>query len=194
MAVSTTSRTPSFFAGAADFCAWLERHAATQVELLVGFHKVGSGRASMSWPESVDEALCFGWIDGVRKRIDEHSYQIRFTPRRPGSIWSAVNIAKATSLGASGRMRPAGVAAFACRTERKSSVYAYEQAGMLELGPAELRAFKANKRAWRYFEGCPPSYRKVVTYWVLSAKQPATRARRLAGLLQACEGGTRLLK
>ena len=141
MAVSTTSRTPSFFASAAEFCAWLERHAATQAELLVGYHKVGSGRASMSWPESVDEALCFGWIDGVRKRIDEHTYQIRFTPRRPGSTWSAVNIAKAASLGASGRMRPAGVTAFACRTERKSSVYAYEQAGTLELGPEELRAF-----------------------------------------------------
>lgn len=188
------ARAPAFFESAADFRAWLVRHAAAEQELLVGFHKVGSGRASMSWPESVDEALCFGWIDGVRKRIDEHSYQIRFTPRQAGSIWSAVNIAKVESLLASQRMRPAGTAAFALRTERKSGVYAYEQVGVLELSAEEKRAFKANRSAWRYLEACPASYRKVMIHWVVSAKRPATRVRRLAQLVQACTNGARLLR
>ena len=185
---------PVFFESAAAFRQWLEQNGLREQELVVGFYKVGSGRPSLSWSESVDEALCFGWIDGVRKRIDDHSYQIRFTPRRPGSVWSTVNIAKAEALTALGRMRPAGAEAFARRTARKSSVYSYEQAGAFELSPQELQAFKRNKAAWRYFEGVAPSYRKVMVFWVSSAKKQATRARRLAQFIQACAEGRKLLK
>lgn len=124
---------PAFFETAAAFRRWLVKHAATRGELVVGFHKVGSGAPSMTWPESVDEALCVGWIDGVRKRIDDATYQIRFTPRHPGSIWSAVNIAKAERLIAEGRMTAAGLEAFERRTPERSAVYAFEQAGELAL-------------------------------------------------------------
>ena len=148
----------------------------------------------MSWSESVDEALCFGWIDGVRKRIDDDSYQIRFTPRRPGSVWSAVNVAKAEKLAAQGRMRPPGSQAFAKRIARKSSVYSYEQAGVLELAPRQRAAFQANKAAWKYFQATAPSYRKVMVFWVVSAKQEATRSRRLAQLIEACAEGRKVLK
>ena len=121
--------TRTFFATPQAFRQWLERHAASAPELLVGFHKVGSGRPSMGWSESVDEALCFGWIDGIRRRLDEHTYSIRFTPRKPSSIWSAVNIAKVEQLQAAGRMTPAGLAAFAHRKAHKSAIYSHEQAG-----------------------------------------------------------------
>ena len=183
---------PRYFKKAEDFRTWLERHAGTADELLVGFHKVGSGRPSMSWSESVDEALCFGWIDGVRRRIDDTSYTIRFTPRRPGSNWSAVNIAKVASLQEQGRMREAGLAAFGRRTEKKSGVYAYEQEETAGFAPDEERAFRRRRRAWTFFEGTPPSYRKVVLHWVTSAKKPETRARRLAQLVEACARGERL--
>jgi uncharacterized protein YdeI (YjbR/CyaY-like superfamily) len=185
---------PVFFEDAAAFGAWLARNAARAGELVVGFRKVGSGMPSLSWPESVDEALCFGWIDGVRKRIDGDSYQIRFTPRREGSIWSAVNIAKAQALIDQGRMRPAGLEAFARRTEPRSRVYSYEQAGEAALGVEEAGDFKRNKAAWRYFESAPPGYRRVMLHWVASAKRPATRARRLSQLIAACAAGTRILK
>ena len=158
--------TPTFFATPQAFRQWLERHAASAPELLVGFHKVGSGRPSMGWSESVDEALCFGWIDGIRRRIDEHTYSIRFTPRKPSSIWSAVNIAKVEQLQAAGRMTPAGLAAFAHRKADKSAIYSHEQAGVAELPVALQRAFQRNKAAWRYFqESTPPSYRKVMLHW-----------------------------
>jgi len=187
-------RRPVFFEVSTAFRQWLERNGLHEQELVVGFYKAGSGKPSLSWSESVDEALCFGWIDGVRKRIDDHSYQIRFTPRRPGSVWSTVNIAKVEALTALGRMRPAGAAAFARRTARKSSVYSYEQSGTVELSPSELRAFRANKAAWRYFEAVAPSYRKVMVFWVVSAKQQATRARRLVQFIEACAEGRKLLK
>jgi uncharacterized protein YdeI (YjbR/CyaY-like superfamily) len=183
---------PRFFATAADFRGWLEGSASTSSELVVGFHKVASDRPSMRWSESVDEALCFGWIDGVRKRIDEHSYQIRFTPRKPSSNWSAVNIAKFHRLQAEGRITPAGAKAFALRTEEKSVVYAYEQEEIASLAPDEMREFKSHKAAWRFFEGTPPSYRKVVLHWVVAAKKPETRAVRLAKLVEACTAGKRL--
>ena len=183
---------PQFFATAAQFRQWLTRHAATSVELIVGFHKVGSGRPSMSWSESVDEALCFGWIDGVRKRIDEQAYQIRFTPRKPTSIWSAINIAKFHRLQAEARMQPAGAKTFAHRSEAKSVIYAYEQAETASLSPDEVRAFKEHKAAWRFLEGTPPSYRKVVLHWVVQAKKPETRAARLAKLFEVCAAGERL--
>lgn len=184
---------PIFFADAAAFREWLKKHAATTLVLTVGFYKVGSGRPSLSWPESVDEALSFGWIDGVRKRIDELAYQIRFTPRKTGSIWSTLNIARATALVAEGRMTAAGLQAFAHRSERKSGVYSYEQAGTLNFSAEELKAFKMNKAAWAYFENAAPSYRKTMLHWLVSAKQQATRARRLSKLVESCAAGVRLL-
>ncbi|MCW5664626.1 MAG: YdeI/OmpD-associated family protein [Piscinibacter sp.] len=180
---------PKFFPNPLAFCRWLEANAATAAELLVGYHKVATGKPSMSWSESVDEALCFGWIDGVRKRIDDDSYQIRFTPRRPTSIWSAINIAKFAKLQSEGRMTPAGAAAFENRTEAKSAVYAYEQESPAELSPAELREFKRNKVAWRFFESSPPSHKKAVLHWVCGAKKPETRQRRFGKLLEACATG-----
>jgi uncharacterized protein YdeI (YjbR/CyaY-like superfamily) len=188
------SAEPTFFKVASDFRAWLERDHASACELLVGFRKVGSGMRSMTWPESVDEALCFGWIDGVRKRIDDQSYQIRFTPRKPGSIWSLVNLDKVEKLLAQGRMHPAGVAAYEARTEEKTGVYAFEREKPAELTRAETRTFKQDLVAWRYFESAAPSYRKVMLHWVVSAKQPATRERRLAQLVQACAEQRRILK
>jgi len=183
---------PIFFAGPAAFRRWLERHAANASELIVGFWKVGTGKPSLTWSESVDEALCFGWIDGVRRRIDDHAYQIRFTPRKPTSTWSAINIAKVKTLVAEGRMRPAGLEAFARQTDHKSSIYAYEQRATAALTDDEVRAFKRHHTAWRHFEASPPSYRKTILYWIASAKQPATRARRLAQLIDACAEGRRL--
>lgn len=183
---------PVFFADAAAFRSWLEAHAATATELLVGFHKVGSGQPSMSWPESVDEALCFGWIDGRRKRIDDTAYSIRFTPRKAGSIWSTVNIAKMDSLRAAGRMLPAGERAFALRTEAKSGIYSHEQAQAAELAEDELRTFRRDAAAWAYFEKLPPGYRKTVLHWINTAKKPDTRAARLAKLVQACAESRRL--
>lgn len=183
---------PTYFATAADFRRWLEAHADSEHELIVGFHKVGSGTPSMSWSESVDEALCFGWIDGVRKRIDDAAYTIRFTPRKPTSIWSAINIAKMEQLTAAGRMTPAGTAAFAKRTEARSKVYCHEREQDAELSAAELRGFKRNKAAWAFFESTPPSYRKVMLHWITSARKPETRAGRLRKLLEACAAGQRL--
>ncbi len=183
---------PRFFATPADFRRWLAAHAADATELLVGFHKIGSGRPSMSWSESVDEALCFGWIDGVRKRIDEASYSIRFTPRKPGSIWSAINIAKVERLQAAGRMAPAGTAAFALRTGARSRVYSYEQDAPAELSPSELRTFKRDKAAWRYFENAPPGYRQQMLHRICQAKRPETRAARLDKLIAASAAGQRL--
>lgn len=183
---------PRFFANPAGFRAWLEANAASKLELLVGFHKVGSGKPSISWPESVDEALCFGWIDGVRKRIDEHSYSIRFTPRKATSIWSAVNIAKVEKLNAQGRMTEAGARAFAHRQEDKSRVYAYEQESTAEFSAKELREFKSNAEAWAFFQATPPSYKRVILHWVTSAKKAETRVFRFSALLTASACGERL--
>jgi uncharacterized protein YdeI (YjbR/CyaY-like superfamily) len=184
---------PTFFATAAAFRQWLELHAAEATELLVGFHKVDSGRPSMSWSESVDEALCFGWIDGVRKRIDDHSYSIRFTHRRASSIWSAINIAKFEQLQSEGRMTPAGAQAFAHRKEHKSAIYSYEQEESAELSAQELREFRRNKQAWQFFEAAPPGYKKQMLHRIVSARKPETRAARLAKLVQASAAGQRLL-
>ncbi len=183
---------PKFFADAAAFRTWLEANGASDAELLVGFHKVDSGRPSMSWSESVDEALCFGWIDGVRKRVDEHSYSIRFTPRKTTSIWSAINIAKVEKLQAEGRMTAAGTKAFALRQDHKSKVYAYEQKATAELSPKELRTFKRNTEAWAFFQSTPPSYRRVVLHWLTSAKKAETRVSRFSTLLKASASGQRL--
>lgn len=182
----------TFFADAVGFRAWLEQNHAGAGELVVGFHKKDAGLASIDWPQAVDEALCFGWIDGVRKRIDERSYQIRFTPRRAGSIWSAVNIARVEALAAEGRMQPAGLTAFARRSEAKSVVYAYEQAQDANLAKAEEAEFRRHPQAWAFLQAQAPSWRKKVLWWVVSAKQAATRERRLLQLIAACGEGRRL--
>jgi uncharacterized protein YdeI (YjbR/CyaY-like superfamily) len=182
---------PVFFDTPAAFRAWLEANAQHAPELLVGFHKVGSGRPCMTWSESVDQALCFGWIDGVRKRVDDHTYTIRFTPRRPTSIWSAVNIAKVEQLRKQGLMTPAGEAAFALRSEKRSGVYGHEREVPAELTPAELAQFKANKAAWAYFESCPPGYKRIALHVIKKAKKPETQAARLARLIEDCAAGRR---
>jgi len=184
--------TPTFFADGAAFRAWLAQHAGNSTELLVGFHKVGSGKPCMRWSESVDEALCFGWIDGVRRRIDDDTYSIRFTPRKPSSIWSVVNIAKMDVLRAQGKMLPAGEAAFALRVEAKSGIYAHERSDVPELSSAELAQFRHGPAAWDYFEACPPGYRKTILHWITKAKKSETRAKRFDQLLRACALGKRL--
>lgn len=174
---------PKFFATPAEFREWLEEHHAEADELLVGFHKVGSGQPSMTWPESVDEALCFGWIDGVRKRLDDERYTIRFSPRKPRSNWSAVNVKRVAALTAEGRMRPAGIRAFEARAPERTGIYSYEQRHSAKLTPAQLRQLKANPAAWEYFQAQPRSYRTAATWWVVSAKKEETREKRLAQLI-----------
>lgn len=183
---------PTFFARPEDFRAWLEKHHHTAGEILVGFYKKSSGRPSIDWPESVDEALCFGWIDGVRRSLGAEAYTIRFTPRRPGSIWSAINIAKVEKLKKQGRMQAAGLTAYARRSEHKSRIYSYEQSDEPVFDAASARTFKANKTAWSFFCNQPPGYRRQMMRRVINAKQTATRARRLEKLIEACENGRRL--
>lgn len=185
---------PVFFDSAVHFRVWLERNHQRATELRVGFRKVSTGLPSMNWSESVEEALCFGWIDGVRKRIDDSSYMIRFTPRRRESIWSPVNLAKMKILIAQGRVQPAGLAAYEGRSAKKTAGYSFEQEHPVELAALEARQFKRNKVAWKFFESVAPSYRKLVTHWVVNAKKPETRARRLEELIDACAEGRRLVK
>lgn len=181
-----------FFATPAAFRAWLEKNAATAKELLVGYYKTDSGLASMSWPDSVDEALCFGWIDGVRKRIDEQAYCIRFTPRKPNSIWSAVNIAKYEKLLARDKITPAGVLAYSHRRDGRSKIYAYEQDVIADFAEPERKQFQQHESAWAFFQATPPSYQLRVLHWLNSAKKAETRAVRLVKLIQASAGKTRL--
>ena len=183
---------PTFFATPEEFRAWLEAHHADERELLVGFHKKATGRPCMTWPESVDEALCFGWIDGVRRSLGDESYTIRFTPRKPRSTWSAVNIRRAGELIADGRMRPAGLAAFEARTDDRSAIYAYEQRHAAKLEPDEERELRANALAWKYFQSRPPSYRKTAIWWVVSAKRDETRRKRLRTLIDDSAAGRTL--
>ena len=180
---------PTFFETPAAFKAWLKEHHETAKELLVGFRRTKSGLPSMTWPESVEEALCFGWIDGVRKSLDETSYVIRFTPRRPKSIWSAINIRRAGELTRLGRMRPAGLEAFRARTAERSRVYSFETKPR-DLAPAYARRLKANRAAWTFFQAQPPWYRRTSRFWVMSAKKEETRLKRLATLIACCAKGT----
>ncbi len=182
---------PSFFQTPAAFRAWLAKHHVHAPELLVGFHKKGSGKPSMTWPESVDQALCFGWIDGIRKRIDADSYTIRFTRRRPRSIWSAVNIKRAEELTALGLMQAPGLAAFELRTENRSGIYSYEQR-TAELPEPYARQMRKNKGAKDFFEAQPASYRKMMCWKIVSAKKEETRLARLAKLIDASARGKRL--
>lgn len=183
---------PVYFPTPEDFRAWLAAHGATAAELVVGFHKVDTGLPSMTWPQSVDEALCYGWIDGVRKRVDELRYQIRFTPRRPTSIWSRINIDRVAVLAAEGRMTAAGLAAYERRTERRSIVYSYEHEGEITLAPELEKRFRRERKAWAWFLAQPPGWRRQMLGRVMSAKQPATRERRLAQLIAAALEGRRL--
>jgi uncharacterized protein YdeI (YjbR/CyaY-like superfamily) len=180
---------PTYFATAVKFRAWLEAHHASATELLVGFHKVGSGKASMTWSESVDQALCFGWIDGVRKSLGASAYTIRFTPRKPTSIWSAINVEKVAALRKAGKMRPAGEAAFAKRTDAKTGVYAFERNEAAVLSAEHASALEANVKARAWFTAQAPWYQRTAIHWVISAKQAATRDRRFAELVRDSAAG-----
>jgi uncharacterized protein YdeI (YjbR/CyaY-like superfamily) len=190
--VTSVTKRPRFFATPAKWREWLQRHHATAAEVWVGFHKRGSGRPSITWPESVDEALCFGWIDGVRKRLDERSYVIRFTPRRKGSVWSSINLARIKELTRLGLMRPAGLAAHEGRTTAKSGIYSYEQRKRARLPAAMQRRLKGNRAAWAFFQKQAPWYRQVTTWWIVSAKREETRERRLGTLIEDSAAGRRI--
>lgn len=183
--------TATFFSSPVEFRNWLRRHHATEKELWVGFRRKHTGRPSITWPESVDEALCFGWIDGIRKKVDEDSYTNRFTPRRRGSIWSAVNIKRATALIKERRMQPAGLAAFEARIENKSGIYSYEQRSA-QLPEPFAGAVRKNVRAWEFFQAQPTFYRKAISWWVVSAKKEETRRKRLEKLIAESAAGRRL--
>jgi uncharacterized protein YdeI (YjbR/CyaY-like superfamily) len=178
---------PIFFATPADFRAWLEAHHADAAEQWVGFHKRGSGKPSITWPESVDEALCFGWIDGLRKRIDDGAYMIRFTPRKRTSIWSNINVKRVGEMIRLKRMRPAGLKAFEARS--RTGVYSFEQRNEAALDAAEEKRFRAEKKAWAYFQAQAPWYRRTAIFWATSAKRLETRARRLQILIDSSAAG-----
>ncbi len=180
-----------FFKTPSDLRKWFEVHHASTPELWVGYYKKDSGKPSINWPESVDEALCFGWIDGVRKSVDDISYKIRFSPRKPRSIWSAVNIKCAQELMEQGRMQPAGLRAFQARTENRSGIYSYEQRSP-ELPDRYGKKLKKNPAAWKFFQAQPPSYRKAANWYVLSAKKEETRLKRLEQLIAHSEAGRRI--
>jgi uncharacterized protein YdeI (YjbR/CyaY-like superfamily) len=183
---------PTFFKTPAEFRAWLKKNHRTADEIIVGYYKKSSGKPTITWQESVDEALCFGWIDGIRRKYGDDSYGNRFTPRRPGSNWSTININRVAELTRLKRMQPAGLAAFAKRTEARSRVYTYEQSDLLPLDKTVEKKFKANKKAWDFFQGQAPYYRKIMTRWLNSAKAEETCLRRLAKLMASCETGTRM--
>jgi len=174
---------PTFFATAGELREWLERNHATATELFVGFYKRRSGKPSITWQELVDEELCFGWIDGIRQGIDEVSYSNRITPRKPRSTWSAINIARAKELIRLGRMHPAGLKAFEQRTDERSAIYSYEQRKSARLQRGAERSFRANQKAWTFFQAQAPGYRQAATWWVISAKREETRKKRLATLI-----------
>jgi uncharacterized protein YdeI (YjbR/CyaY-like superfamily) len=180
-----------FFETPTAFRAWLEANHETASELWVGFHKKATGRPSMVWSEAVDQALCFGWIDGIRKRVDGDSYANRFTPRKPRSTWSNVNIEKVARLSEQGLMTPAGLRAFEARDPVKSGIYSFEQRPET-LPPAFEEQFRANADAWTFWQTQPPGYRRTATFWVLSAKRAATRQRRLATLIEDSAHGRRI--
>lgn len=181
-----------FFPTPQEFRNWLEENHQNEKELLVGFYKVGTKKPSMTWSESVDQALCFGWIDGVRKSIDIESYSIRFTPRKPTSIWSAINIKKIEDLTKAGLMTPQGLKAFELRKEEKSAIYSHEKEPAT-LDPEFEKQFTANKKAWEFFNNQAPSYKKVMFHWIMNAKQEKTRLSRLEKTIRESELGKRVL-
>ncbi len=179
-----------FFETPQAFRAWLERHHTEQRVLHVGFRKRHTGRVNLTWPQAVDEALCFGWIDGVHHRIDADCYTIRFTPRRSGSTWSAVNLKRVRALMRAGRMRPLGLRVYRERDRRKAGLYSFEQRRHATLAPGHLKRLRADRRAWAYYRAQAPWYRRTAAFWVESAKQEATRLRRLATLI-TCSAAAR---
>lgn len=183
--------TATFFATPAAFRNWLKKHHKKETELLVGFYKVASGKPSISWSQSVDQALCFGWIDGVRRSIDKESYCIRFTPRRPTSIWSDINIKKVAELTNAGLMTPAGQKAFDLRKENKPGIYSHEKEPV-DLSTSYKKQFKLNKPAWQFFNEQAPSYKKLMIHWIMTAKQEKTRQSRLEKAIQASAQQKRL--
>lgn len=190
--MNKSSAEPLFFSTPRAFREWLKASHSISQEQWVGFYKKASGRPSITWPEAVDEALCVGWIDGLRKTIDAESYKIRFTPRKTTSNWSAVNIGRVQELTKLGRMRPTGVKAFELRTEEKSGIYAYENRKLAEFGKTEEKRFRARPKAWDFFQNQPAGYRKLATWWVISAKREETRLKRLERLIAESEAGRRV--
>jgi uncharacterized protein YdeI (YjbR/CyaY-like superfamily) len=180
-----------FFRTSAAFREWLEQHHARADSLWVGYHKKDSGKPSITWSESVDEALCYGWIDGLRQSIDDVSYRIRFTPRKPSSIWSSVNIKRAQALIRQGRMQPGGLNAYRARKENKSGIYSYEQRSV-DLAEPYNELLKKNEAAWNFFQTQPAFYRKAVSWWIISANKQATRLKRLEKLIANSVQGQRL--
>jgi uncharacterized protein YdeI (YjbR/CyaY-like superfamily) len=180
---------PTFFSTPARFRAWLKAHHASHKELLVGFYKKGTGKPSITWPESVDEALCFGWIDGVRRSLGDEAYSIRFTPRKSKSNWSTKNVARVAELEKLRRMTPAGSRAFEARTSERTGVYSFERTKAARLLPREEKKLRANAKAKAFFDSRPPWYRRAALHWVTSAKRAETRERRLAELIRCCERG-----
>jgi uncharacterized protein YdeI (YjbR/CyaY-like superfamily) len=180
---------PRFFATPEDFRGWLAEHHATATELVVGFYKKGSGKPSITWPESVDEALSFGWIDGVRRSLSTEAYCIRFTPRKATSIWSAINVARALELEKLGRMAAAGRRAFAARTAERTAVYSHERNAAAVFSPADEQRLRDDPAAFAFFEAQPPWYRRTATHWVISAKREETRKRRLDQLIADSAAG-----
>jgi uncharacterized protein YdeI (YjbR/CyaY-like superfamily) len=179
------SEKPQFFASPEQWRAWLEKHHADVEELWVGLYKRASGKPSITWPQAVDGALCFGWIDGVRKSVDGISYKIRFTPRKPRSIWSAINHRRATELKKMGQMHPAGLAAFERRQENRSKIYSYEQRRKAATLPTRYaKLFRCQSTAWNFFQNRPPWYRRTSSWWVISAKKEETRLQRLSTLIE----------
>ncbi|WP_326984669.1 YdeI/OmpD-associated family protein [Chryseobacterium sp. MYb264] len=181
----------TFFPTQEEFREWLQKNHKTEKELVVGFYKIGTKKLSITWSESVDQALCFGWIDGIRKSIDAESYSIRFTPRKPTSIWSAINIKKMDDLTKAGLMTEEGLKAFQLRKEERSAIYSHEK-DLATLYPAYEEQFKANKKAWEFFNNQAPSYKKVMLHWITSAKQEKTRISRLEKVIIASENGKRV--
>ena len=180
-----------YFSRPAQLREWFEQHHADADELLVGYHKRGTGKPTVTWPESVDEALCFGWIDGVRRSVDDDRYTIRFTPRRARSIWSKKNLARMEELIAAGRVHPAGLHTYESRDHARTNQYSFEQAHTA-LDADQERSFRANKKAWAFFSQQPPSYRKPAIWWVVSAKRADTKARRLSTLIEDSAHGRRI--
>lgn len=182
---------PRFFANQLQFHQWLIKHHDSEKELLIGFHKKSSGKKSITYPEALDEALCFGWIDGVRRSLDEDSYTIRFSPRRPGSIWSLVNVRHIERLKKEGRMQAPGLASFDARDAKRTGIYSFENRPK-ELSSELQKIFRANKKAWDFLNNQPPFYKRTVVFWVMSAKKEETQRRRLNQLIEASSRGERV--
>jgi uncharacterized protein YdeI (YjbR/CyaY-like superfamily) len=183
---------PIFFATAAEFRAWLEQHHDRATELVLGFNKKGSGLGGITYAEALDEALCFGWIDGILRRIDDKRHCLRFTPRKARSIWSLVNVGHVERLEREGRMHPSGRAAFAARTPERTGVYTFEQSGAAKLPAAFEKRFRAERAAWEFFRSQSPGYRRSAVFWVIGAKREATREKRLAQLIEDSTHARRL--